>query len=176
MSAVTHHLPQVEYFDWSEFSDFDASQKAQAVQLLREAKPHVETLTLRQAIAQAAQDAQITNASVWAAFFLLWQQIRDGNPHSERQLMQVLEQYEADEGFQAQAARELITNAIDCYHTDRIDYVCCLVQAWGPKVKAMCVGGELGDLHVRLGQEVAEGTKTLADAALEAEHIEAGTD
>lgn len=173
MSAVTHHLPKVAYFDWSEFSDFDATQKAQAVKMLREAKPHVETLTLRQAIAQAAQDAQITNASVWAAFYLLWQQIRDGNPHSERQLMQVLEQYEADEGFQARAARELITNAIDCYHTDRIDYVCGLVQAWGPKVKAVVQDDEL---HARLGQQVAEGTKTLADAALEAEHIEAGTD
>ena len=173
MSAVTSHLPKVGYFDWSEFSDFDASQKAQAVKLLREAKPHVETLTLRQAIAQAAQDAQITNASVWAAFFLLWQQIRDGNPHSERQLMQVLEQYEADEGFQARAARDLLTNAIDCYHTERIDYASCLIQAWGPNVKAVVQDDEL---HARLGQQVAEGTKTLADAALEAEHIEAGTD
>ena len=34
----------------------------------------------------------------------------------------------------------------------------------------------MGDLHARLGQEVAEGTKSLADAALSAEHIEAGTD
>lgn len=176
MSAVTHHLSKVAYFDWSEFADFDASQKAQAVKMLRSAKAHVETLTLRQSIAQAAQDAQITDASVWAAFFLLWQQIRDGNPHSERQLMHVIEEYESDQGWTARAARELITNAIDAYHTARIDYVCCLVQAWGPHVKAMCVGGDLGDLHARLGQEVAEGTKSLADAALEAEHIEAGTD
>ena len=90
--------------------------------------------------------------------------------------MFVIDEYESDQGFQARAARELIEGAIDAYHTDRIDYVCCLVQAWGPNVKAMCVGGDLGDLHARLGQEVAEGTKTLADAALAAEHIEAGTD
>ena len=91
MSAVTHHLPKVGYFDWSEFSDFDASQKAQAVKMLREAKQHVERLTLRQSIAEAAQQAGITDASVWAAFYLLWQQIRDDKPHSERQLMQVIE-------------------------------------------------------------------------------------
>ena len=31
MSAVTHHLPQVAYLDWSEFSDFDDSPQEQAV-------------------------------------------------------------------------------------------------------------------------------------------------
>ena len=54
MSAVTHHLPQVEYFDWSELADFDESQKQRAIRLLREATSHVERLTLRQAIAEAA--------------------------------------------------------------------------------------------------------------------------
>lgn len=176
MSAVTHHLPKIGYFDWSAFGDFSAEQKAQAVRMLREAKSHVETWTLRQSVAEAAQALNITDESVWAAYYLLWQQIRDGNPHSERQLMQVIEEYEADEGWTARAARELITNAIDGYHTDRIDYIACLIQAWGPNVKAVCIDGDSGGLHARLGQQVAEGTKSLADAALEAEHIEAGTD
>ena len=30
MSAVTSHLPKVSYFDWSEFSDFDARSTAYA--------------------------------------------------------------------------------------------------------------------------------------------------
>ena len=50
--------------------------------MLREAKPHVETLTLRQSVAEAAQALNITDESVWAAYYLLWQQIRDGTPHS----------------------------------------------------------------------------------------------
>ena len=58
---------------------------------------------------------------MWAAFLALWLQIRDGAPHSERQLMQVIEQYESDMGWTARAARELIRNAIDAYHTTRID-------------------------------------------------------
>ena len=121
MSAVTHHLPQVGYFDWSEFADFDERQKARAIRLLREATRHVERLTLRQAIAEAAESQQVKDASVWAAFLALWLQIRDGAPHSERQLMQVLDEYESDMGWTARAARELIQNAIDAYHTTRID-------------------------------------------------------
>ena len=33
MSAVTHHLPKIGYFDWSAFGDFNVEQKAQAVKM-----------------------------------------------------------------------------------------------------------------------------------------------
>ena len=176
MSAVTTHWPKVGHFDWSEFSDFSAEHKAAAVKMLREAKGHVEKLTLKQAIAEAAREQSITDASVWAAYWYVWLQIRDENPHSERQLFRVIDEWESDQGWIGRASRELLDNAIDCYHTDRIDYACCLFQAWGPNVKTVMMDGIDGGLHARLGQEVAEGTKTLVDAARSAEHQEAGTD
>ena len=39
MSAVIHHLSQVEYFDWSELADFDESQKARAIRLTPRSHP-----------------------------------------------------------------------------------------------------------------------------------------
>ena len=150
MSAVTAHLPKVAYLDWSEFSHFDLGQKEQAVKMLREATQYVERLTLRQSIAEAAQNQQVKDGSVWAAFWLLWSQIRDGNPHSERQLMMVIDQWEADQGWTARACRELITSAIDAYHTERIERACALFLAWGPNVKAMLLDEE-DHLHTRLG-------------------------
>ena len=169
LSAVTHHLPKVEPIDWSEFADFDESQKARAIRLLREAKQFVENLTLRQAIASAAQRQQVTDASVWAACYALWLQIRDGAPHSERQLIQAIHEYESDQGWTARAACELITNAIDAYHTTRIDYY----------VAAFEVGRfepfEAG-IYAEVVPQVAQGKLSLADAALQVEHKEGGTD
>ena len=168
MSAVTHHRPQVEYFDWSEFQDFDESQKQRAIRLLREATQHVERLTLRQAIAEAAMRQQVTDASVWAAFFALWLQIRDGAPHSERQLMHVIEQYESDMGWTARAARELIRNAIDAYHTTRIDRHVAEFEV------GRFEAAEAG-IYAQVVPEVATGKRSLADAALHVEHNQAGT-
>ena len=169
MSGVTHHLPNVEYFDWSEFADFDESQKARALRLLREATQYVEHLTLRQAIASAAQHQQVKDASVWAACYALWQQIRDGAPHSERQLTQVISEYESDQGWTARAARELIENAIDAYHTSRINR----------HVAEFEVGRfepfEAG-IYAQVVPQVAQGKLSLADAALQVEHTAAGTD
>ena len=169
MSAVTHHLPQVEYFDWSEFADFDESQKARAIELLREATSHVERLTLRQAIAEAAARQQAKDASVWAAFLALWLQIRDGAPHSERQLMHVIEQYESDMGWTARAARELIQNAIDAYHTTRIDRHVAEFEV------GRFEAGEAG-IYAQVVPQVATGKLSLKDAALQVEHNQAGTD
>ena len=169
MSAVTHHLPQVEYFDWSEFADFDESQKARAIRLLREATSHVERLTLRQAIAEAAESQQVKDASMWAAFYALWLQIRDAAPHSERQLMHVIEQYESDMGWTARAARELIQNAIDAYHTTRIDRHVAEFEV------GRFEAGEAG-IYAQVVPQVATGKLSLADAALQVEHNQAGTD
>ena len=172
-AAVTYPLPKVAHFDWSEFAYFDDEQNAQAVLMLREAKQYVEQLTLKQAVAEAAQRQDITDASVWAAYYALWGQIRDGNPHSSRQLFMVIDTWESDQGWTARAARELITEALDEYHTSRIDRAACQFKAWGVHFKQMV---DPDDLHVRLGLQVAERTKSLADASLEAEHIQAGTD
>lgn len=169
MSAVTEHLPKVGYFDWSEFADFDVSQKAEAVKMLREAAQHVERLTLRQSVAEAAQAQGITSASIWAAFWLLWQQIRDGHPHSERQLMQVIEQYESDMGWTARAARELIRNAIDAYHTTRIDRYVAEFEV------GRFEAAEAG-MYAQVVPQVAQGKLSLQDAALMVEHKEGGTD
>ena len=173
MSAVAHHLPLVAYLDWSEFSDFDDSQKEQAVKILREAQGHLERLTLRQSIAEAAQSQDIKDVSVWTAFWLLWGQIRDGNPESERVLMHVLDEWESDQGWTARASRELITTAIEAYHQERIERAASMFRAWGVNFKAMLPGG---DRYAELGQQVAEGTLSLLDAALSAEHTQAGTD
>ncbi|MDE2813651.1 MAG: hypothetical protein OXM01_11535 [Gemmatimonadota bacterium] len=169
MSAVTHHLPQVEYFDWSEFADFDESQKARAIRLLREATQYVERLTLRQAIAEAAESQQVKDASVWAAFLALWLQIRDGAPHSERQLMHVIEQYESDMGWTARAARELILNAIDAYHTTRIHRHVAEFE------ERRFEAAEAGT-YAQVVPQVSQGKLSLKDAALQVEHKEAGTD
>ena len=169
MSAVTHHLPQVEYFDWSEWADFDESQKQRAIKLLREATRHVERLTLRQAIAEAAESQQVKYASVWAAFLALWLQLRDAAPHSERQLMQVLDEYESDQGWTARAARELIRNAIDAYHTTRIDRHVAELEV------GRFEAGEAG-IYAQVVPLVATGQRSLAEAALMVEHKEGGTD
>ena len=169
MSAVTHHRPQVEYFDWSEFADFDESQKARAIRLLREATQYVEHLTIRQAIASAAQRQQVIDASVWAAFYALWLQIRDGAPHSERQLCQVIHEYESDQGWTARAARELIENAIDAYHTSRINRHVAEFEV------GRFEAGEAG-IYAQVVPQVATGKRSLADAALQVEHNQAGTD
>ena len=168
MSAVTHHLPQVEYFDWSEFQDFDESQKQRAIRLLREATQYVERLTLRQAIAEAAMRQQVKDASVWAAFFALWLQIRDGAPHSERQLTQVISEYESDQGWTARAARELIANAIDAYHTTRIDRHVAEFEV------GRFEAAEAG-MYAQVVPQVATGKLSLKDAALHVEHNQAGT-
>ena len=171
MSAVTEHLPKVEYFDWSEFADFHECHKAQAIRLLREAISHVERLTLRQSVAEAAQAHDVTDASVWAAYYALWCQIRDIPPHSERQLMQVIGQWESDQGWVARASRELIQSAMDAYHTSRIDRAASLVRLRRPPDPVP--PGLL--VHRELGQQVAIGKMTLLDASLEAEEREAGT-
>ncbi|MDE2812816.1 MAG: hypothetical protein OXM01_07330 [Gemmatimonadota bacterium] len=158
-------MPQVEYFDWSELADFDESHRARTIRLLREATSHVERLTLRQAIAEAAQ----SDASVWAAFLALWLQIRDARPHSERPLMHVIEQYESDMGWTARAARELIRNAIDAYHTTRIDRHVAEFEV------GRFEAGEAG-IYASVVPQVAQGTLSLADAALQVEHKQGGTD
>ena len=169
MSAVTEHLPKVAYFDWSEFQDFHECQKAQAIRILREASGHVERLTLRQSVAEAAQALQITDASVWAACYALWCQIRDEPPHSERQLMQVIDEWESDQGWIARAAGELIRGAIDEYHTSRIDR----------HVAEFEVGRfepfEAG-IYAQVVPQVAQGKLSLAEAALMVEHKQGGTD
>ena len=158
MSAVTEYLPHIEQIEWTEFRGFDEATKENAIVLLREAGEHVERLTLRQAVAQAARDAEITDASVWAAYLLLWQQIRDGHPHSMRELFQPIDQWEADQGWVARSAREMIRNAIDAYHTTRIDHH----------------AAEAG-IYAEVAPQVATGKLSLADAALQVEHNQAGT-
>ncbi|MCY3787656.1 MAG: hypothetical protein OXH63_02595, partial [Gemmatimonadetes bacterium] len=106
--------------------------------------------------------------SVWAAFYALWLQIRDGGPHSERQLVQVVEQYEADMGWTARAARELIRNAIDAYHTTRIDRYVAEFEV------GRFEAAEAG-IYAQVVPQVAQGKLSLQDAALQVEHKEAGT-
>ena len=168
LSAVTHHLPTVQSLDWSQFDDFTTPHKARAVQILREAKRFVANLTLKQSIAEVAKREAITDLSVWAAAYALWQQIRDGKPHSEKQLWQVLQGYESDQGWTARAAHELITNAIDTYHTERID------RHAAEFAVGLFEPFEAG-IYAEVVPQVAQGKLSLADAALQVEHKEAGT-
>lgn len=168
MSAVITHLEKVGYFDWSAFLSFSAEQKAQAVKILRQAAQHVERLTLNQSIAQAAEELEIADESVWTAYHLIWQQIRDGDPHSERQLMKVIGQYESDQGWSARACRELIRNAIDAYHTTRIDRHVAEFEV------GRFEAAEAG-IYAQVVPQVATGKLSLADAALHVEHNQAGT-
>ena len=112
---------------------------------------------------------QVIDASVWAAFLALWLQIRDGAPHSERPLMQVIDEWESDQGWVARAARGLIRGAIDEYHTSRIDRYAaeCNVGRFDPD--------EAG-LYAEVAPQVAKGRLSLVDAVLMVEAKEAGTD
>ena len=106
---------------------------------------------------------------MWAAFYALWLQIRDAAPDSERQLMHVIEEYESDQGWTARAARELIQNAIAAYHTTRIDRHVAEFEVGRFEV------GEAG-IYAQVVPQVAKSKLSLADAALQVEHKEAGTD